>query len=107
MPPWPNGLPDATVTADGSAVLPSALADAVWRRLAMADTFSARCQAHLDALGQLQRARQDEMVALAIDKWAREHAPDPVPWWRQYIIPAIATVAVIAFGAGTYAGSRI
>lgn len=86
MPPWPDGLPEATLTPDGATVLPPALADAVWRRLAIADTFPARCQAHLDALGQLQRARQQEAIALAIDKWAREHVPEAAPWWRPYLI---------------------
>lgn len=62
VPPWPEGLPEATRNADGSAVVPKALGDATEERLELLLRYPELCRTaveqmarvdHIDHIGQL------------------------------------------------------
>jgi hypothetical protein len=101
-PEWPADLPEPIDTVDG-VTLPHALARAVLGRLAYLDTYQARCQAHLDALGGLHLIEQANAVAVALAEHEAKHITPPDPWWRPWLLPAGA----VLFVGGVLAGLQV
>lgn len=97
-PPWPDDLPPALTSAEGT-LLPPELAEEVVFRLDLLDLYPMVCQASLDAQRTVMQAQTDDAVLAEIAKGKRalleQAAAAPAPGWAWYEVALTAGAAVV------------